>query len=227
MPHCRVPSKSFFSGLNPSKMCDLWRWWSTLAWFPWWIPTSPISTWHNCQMHFDQQLYCLPSSEKFQNLLGLSVCIMIIQFLIGTLRASRNYISVFKSEKFESILFVKYANSVFSYLDYNFPLFRNEAKSFLNILSQTQNIVRAIWLHTFLAGMELKIKLNKNLPKLSRSVVGLKRRMFLDMIALPKDISLTTHSVVPDTQEHLKRRVMEKYFWKIEKSGRRWFRGVG
>ena len=150
MPHCRVPSKSFFSGLNPSKMCDLWRWWSTLAWFPWWIPTSPISTWHNCQMHFDQQLYCLPSSEKFQNLLGLSVCIMIIQFLIGTLRASRNYISVFKSEKFESILFVKYANSVFSYLDYNFPLFRNEAKSFLNILSQTQNTVRAIWLHAFL-----------------------------------------------------------------------------
>ena len=100
--------------------------------------------------------------------------------LIGTLRASRNYIRVFKSEKFKSILFVKYANSAFSYLDYNFPLFRNEAKSFLNILSQTQNIVRAIWLHTFLpvAGMELHPKLIKSIPS-SRVVSDWELRIFL------------------------------------------------
>ena len=35
--------------------------------------------------------------------------------------AWKNYIRVLKSEKFKSILFVKYANSAFSYLAYNFP----------------------------------------------------------------------------------------------------------
>ena len=105
------------------------------------------------QVNFDHLEHLERQNEGRSNfVLCLKIKLSHLDYTVPKLGsyAWKYYIRVLKSEKFKSILFVKYANSAFSYLAYNFPLFRNEAKSFLNILSQTQNTVRAIWLHAFL-----------------------------------------------------------------------------
>ena len=157
-PHAKTQIKAYFFWTKPKQ--DVW--WPLLAASPDEFQQSnqnPISTWHeHVRCILTKNLIAFHLLRNFNTTPPL--------FLYHDHPApnwytppppSRNYIRVFKSEKFRSILFVKYANSAFSYLAYNFPLFRNEAKSFLNILSQTQNIVRAIWVHTFLEGIVPKI----------------------------------------------------------------------
>ena len=76
------------------------------------------------QVNFDHLEHLERQNEGRSNfVLCLKIKLSHLDYTVPKLGsyAWKNYIRVLKSEKFKSILFVKYANSAFSYLAYNFP----------------------------------------------------------------------------------------------------------